>query len=653
MKLLALRLALTVPLVAAAAHFDVTGRGAFAQQAPPPPPTPPIRDVQTGQAPQPVGTGTISGMVTMAGTGQPARKVRVNLSGAELRGSRSTNTDDQGRFSFTALPAGRFTLSVNKPGHLSVTYGQRRPGTQGTPIQLSDGQKFQAQLQIPRGSVLTGVVLDENGEATPGTSVRAMRLVRQGERRTLQSAGSGSTDDRGMYRIFGLQPGDYVVCATPRNNQVSDFERGQVEMQALRETLTALQAARGNEDQTRNIEARLSAIQSAAPQASDEPLSGYAPICYPGTLSTTEASPIALNVGEERPGIDFQLQLVPMARVEGMVLNSTGGQIQNLQVTLQEASALGNSFGITQSARPDNEGRFRINNVAPGQYKLSARAQIGGPQGRGGQVIVDGQPIPAGRGGAPATPAGGRGAPAAQRPEPVTVWGAADVVVDGRNVSNVMVPLQLGMSVSGQLTFEGAIPPPTDLTRLRVTINSADPGPMSTNSSARVDASGRFTVQSVAPGRYRLSAGGAPGWYLESVTVGGQDALDFPFEVKGNQAVGGVAVTFTDKQTELTGTVVDDKNQPAVDYTLVIFPADNRYWTGTTSRRIQTVRPGTDGRYTVRTLPPGDYKIATVLDMEPGSAADPAFLQQVEAATLRVTLQPGEKKQQDIRLSSR
>ncbi len=327
----------------------------------------------------------ISGMVTMAGTGQPARKVRVNLSGAELRGSRSTNTDDQGRFSFTALPAGRFTLSVNKPGHLSVTYGQRRPGTPGTPIQLSDGQKFQAQLQIPRGSVLTGVVLDENGEATPGTNVRAMRFVRQGERRTLQSAGSGSTDDRGMYRIFGLQPGDYVVCATPRNTLMSDFERGQVEIQSLRENLVAIQADRGAEEQTRAIQERLTAIQAVASQASDETPSGYAPICYPGTLSTAEASPVALNVGEERPGIDFQLQLVPMARVEGMVLNSTGGQIQNLQVTLQEASALGNSFGITQSARPDNEGRFRISNVAPGQYKLTARAQIGGPQGRAGQ----------------------------------------------------------------------------------------------------------------------------------------------------------------------------------------------------------------------------------------------------------------------------
>jgi hypothetical protein len=98
--------------------------------------------------------------------------------------------------------------------------------------------------------------------------------------------------------------------------------------------------------------------------------------------------------------------------------------------------------------------------------------------------------------------------------------------------------------------------------------------------------------------------------------------------------------------------VVTDQNQPAVDYTLVIFPADSRYWVGP-SRRIQTTRPATDGRYTLRNLPPGDYKIATLLDIEPGATSDPAFLQQIESSTMRLTLQPGEKKQQDIRLSAR
>ena len=609
----------------------------------------PPRDQQERPLAPAVGTASISGIVTMAGQNQPARKVRVNLSGAELRGSRSTTTDDQGRFSFTALPAGRYGLSANKPGHLSVTYGQRRPGTPGTQIQLSDGQKFDAQLQIPRGSVLTGTVLDENGDATPGTSVRAMRFVRQGERRTLQSAGNGSTDDRGIYRIYNLQPGDYVVCASPRN-QPNELMRGQVELDSLRSEIANARAGAVREEVMRTLEVRLATAQAeAAAQKSEEAPSGYAPICYPGTLAASEATAIPLGVSEERPGIDFQLRLVPMATVEGTVVNSTGASYQNIQLTLQEASMAGTALGVSQGSRPDGEGRFRFNNVAPGQYKLTARAQIGGP-GRGGEWVLDATP-PVGRGAIP-QPAG-RGGSAAQRPEPVVVWGAVDVVVDGRNVQNVMLPLQLGMSVSGDLRFEGAIPPPTDFTRMRVSINPADPGPMSSSANARVDASGRFTAQSVAPGRYRINVGGAQGWFVESATVGGQDALDFPFEVKPNQAVGGITLTFTDKQTEFTGTIVDERNQPAVEYTLVVFPADNKYWTGSASRRFQTVRPSTDGRFTIRGLPPGDYRIGTVIDLEPGAGSDPAFLQQLEATALRLTLQPGEKKQQDIRMSSR
>ncbi len=146
------------------------------------------------------GKGSISGTVVVAGSGQPARRARVSLSGGSEAGGRgaggrSTTTDETGRFVFSALPEGRFNLSASKPGHVSGTYGQRQPGRPGTPIQLADGQSLQVQLQITRGGVITGTVLDENAEAIPGTPVRALRYVMQSGQRTLQSAGNG-TDRR-------------------------------------------------------------------------------------------------------------------------------------------------------------------------------------------------------------------------------------------------------------------------------------------------------------------------------------------------------------------------------------------------------------------------------------------------------------------------
>lgn len=231
----------------------------------------------------------------------------------------------------------------------------------------------------------------------------------------------------------------------------------------------------------------------------------------------------------------------------------------------------------------------------------------------------------------------------------MTVWGSTDIVVDGRNLPNVMLALQPGVSVSGQVTFSGSTPPPTDLSRVRVTMSPVDPSPLGGSVSARVDATGRFTLPSVVPGNYRLSAGGAGPWTVESAAIGGQNAADFPFEVKGDQNISGAVITFTDRQTELTGIIVDEKNQPAPEFTLVLYPADSRYWMPN-SRRIQSTRPDTDGRYTFRNLPPGDYRLAPVYDLEPGTLSDPAFLQELDATALRLSLQAGEKKTQDMRV---
>jgi hypothetical protein len=69
------------------------------------------------------------------------------------------------------------------------------------------------------------------------------------------------------------------------------------------------------------------------------------------------------------------------------------------------------------------------------------------------------------------------------------------------------------------------------------------------------------------------------------------------------------------------------------------------------SRRIQSVRPSTDGKYIVRNLPPGDYLLTAVTDIEPGEWYDPSLLEQLVRGAVKVTIADGEKKTQDLRLA--
>jgi hypothetical protein len=574
-----------------------------------------------------VGTASISGTIVVVGTGQPARRARVTLSSLEGGGARTTTTDEQGRYFFSGLAAGRYNLSATKTGHVGIAYGAARPGRPGTPIQLADGQAFAASLLLPRGSVITGTVVDEHGEPTPGTPVRAMRYALQGGRRQLQQSGTGSTDDRGIYRIYGLQPGEYIVSAAPRNTgPLADVGRLQAELEAVRQRLGALE-----NDQTlsRELSMRASMLQAEIPlHQHDEQPTGYAPVYYPGTAAVAQAAPVALGVGEERASVDFQLLRVPMARLDGSIVNSTGQPAENVQLTLTDPQSIPGAGNM--SARADAEGRFRMTNVPPGTYRLIARA-IGRPAGR---------PIESGA-------ARGRAGRGSVAQPPVRLWGAIDVLVDGRDATNLVIALQHGLTVSGRVAFSGTtLQPPSDLSRLRLTLTPADPAPAGAVQAANgtVDASGTFTIPSVVPGTYRLTASGAgSGWSVESSVVDGQDSLDFPVEVKPGATLNSALVTFTDRQTELTGIITNQRGQPATEQTLIVYPADERYW-GPQSRRIRSTRPGTDGRFTFAGLPAGDYRLVAIVDVETGAWFDPSFLHQVDAASTRVMLAEGEKK---------
>jgi hypothetical protein len=674
------------------------GRGAQPQQ--------PARD--TPAQPQTPSTGVISGAVTAEGAGTPVRRARVTLSGPELRGGRSTVTDDEGKFIFAALPAGRFTLTASKAGYVDIPYGAKKPGRPGTPIQLAAAQKMErANISLPKGGVITGIVIDDNGEPSPGTQVRVMRYVMRTGERTLQQAGQDQSDDRGIYRVYGLQPGDYLVSAVPRNINVGDIRQtimAEVEMllqqaqagglafggrgqgaggagggggrgggrgaaaAAAGIDITQIAGGRGaNQD----LLARAQQLQQQLAQQEEAQSVAYAPVYYPGTSTPSAASAVTLAIGEERNGVDFRLALVPTAKVEGVVQSPDGTLPQGTQVTLAQLDQAGGPTvpGVsTNTTRVNQEGRFTFNNIPPGQYRVMARGAVRqtAPEGAAGAAGRGG----AGRGG---QGGGGRGGPGqiAQ-----VLWGSADVSISGTDVAGVTIALQEGMTVTGRIAFDGSGFPPTDLTMVRVNLQprGAQQGLEIGGGvpPAQVDATGRFTIKGVVPGRYTVNAGlmgggrggggrggaaagGATGqttqWLPKSVVVAGRDALDFGLVVEPNQHVADATITFGDRTQEVSGTIQDTLGNPTADYSIVIFASDKQYWVPQ-ARRIQSIRPGTDGKFTFRNLPPGEYRLTAVTDVEPGEWFDPAFLEQLVNASIPVILREGEKKVQDIKVAS-
>ena len=142
-----------------------------------------------------------------------------------------------------------------------------------------------------------------------------------------------------------------------------------------------------------------------------------------------------------------------------------------------------------------------------------------------------------------------------------------------------------------------------------------------------MDANGAFTFSGATPGRYRIFVSLGGGWQLRSAMAQGRDVADLPLEI-ANQDIRDVEVTFTDRPTEVSGDLLDAEGHPATEYFIIVFAADKTYWTPQ-SRRIQSARPASDGHFRVQNLPPGEYYIGAVTDVEQGEWYDPSFLTQL------------------------
>jgi Carboxypeptidase regulatory-like domain len=594
---------------------------------------------------QPQSLASISGIVVTDGaTPQVVRRAVVRLSGSGLGRDRGAITDESGHFSFAGLPAGRFTITAAKPSFISTAYGAKRAGRPGTPLTLTAGQQVSdLKITLWRGAVITGTVRDVTGEPAANAQVIALRADQLSAPPTSVVSSDFSTDNRGVYRIFGLAPGDYLVVASggARTGDLAMLSSRDIDV-ALQE-LETIRTGRG----TAGVP-RANRLPNPTAELRPGPRFTLAPTYYPGTPTPSEAVKITLAAGDER-NADLTLSFSRTAIIEGVVSNP-GGSLPGVTLALTpEGPQLPFTFqsSPTLAVRPDTDGTFRYTGVAPGKYTLSARS--GGPAGNGA-------------GG------GGRGGAGVVSPPPPStsssttmLWATADLVVTGDDLQGIALVLQPGLKLRGRVRFDAlTMTPPADLTTLRVNLAIPDVNNSSvvmngvqmgriTVPAAAVRADATFESTGILPGSYRLTSTAPAGFWLRSAVVNGKDVLDVTLEFAQTDIADAV-LTFTDRHSELSGTLQTASGGAAPDYAVVVFPVDRMLWIKN-ARRIQTTRPATDGKFLIRDLPGGDYFLAALDDVDPADLTDPIFLEAMVASSVKVAIVDGEKKQQDLRIA--
>lgn len=310
------------------------------QSAPPPQRAPqgrapvqgPQRPTRDPRQPPTEGTGTVSGRVVDATTGQGLARVRVRFAGRD--GGRSTLTDAEGAFTFTRLPRGNVMLMVEKPGYLGTTFPERRQTMRNAVLMLADGQKIDSvSIPMTRSSAVVGRLVDPFGDAVENVMVQAVPAP--GTSRRTQAfrptfRGGQSSNDIGEFRIARLDPGQYYLLAVPQR-------RGDDEGTAIGRTF------------------------------------------YPGVASIDQAQPITVEKGQTVSGLEFTMLETTLVKVMGTVVNANGEPVPRGSVSarMPPPPGMNSPFGMPMMGMPDGNSGIRENGsfefrLQPGEYNLEA-----------------------------------------------------------------------------------------------------------------------------------------------------------------------------------------------------------------------------------------------------------------------------------------
>ena len=597
--------------------------------------TAPGQGVTQARAPA---AGTIQGSVTGRADGKPIAGVMVRVRReTEVSGPPNPNeaqyvgsTGDDGRYNIVGVSPGDYRVYADMPPWVRRFYGARTDAnSQGDIVHVDAGRTLsKVDIELLAQAKVSGRVTGEDGKPIPDLSVLALLIKYEGSSKVLFAKQKTETDGDGQYSIRGLPPGNYLI---------------RVE---------------------HNLEVRVEGSSKTGGRKVQRLV--VRPTYYPKAFAAETAVSLAVPPGGDIPNIDFKVGLVATERVCGIAEWPKGYNPKSLVLALVTVE-----FDVRSAIRPGLStvqpgGKFCFDEILPGKYYLEpARFLVDVPadnalagrlelEVRPGDVpevhFIANPPIemegavssilqqkshpadplllasvarqtPPARAGAPVPPPPGSGGNPTPDPPPQGAGG------------ETVLTAQTGSSPSsnaGGQTAGWLKDLQVELLELdRLLVNAP---------TALTAADGKFRLEQVPTGRYRISVKNLPpGFYIQRISFNGQDLTRSALQAV---ASGTMSIVLSDGAREISGVAKDGKSVVS-GASISIWP-ENEPDTGL-APLVRRVVARTDGQFTVGNLPPGRYRVLAMPEgLDPSLSENPVFCRAYERSAMVVAVDKSE-----------
>jgi hypothetical protein len=480
-----------------------------------------------------IANAAVSGVVKDKVTGQPLANYTVSTPVRGREKDVTSSTDSSGRYKLMDLPPDAYRISARSAQRSG--FGQelaRHVAVNGSDVENID-------FLVLQPGTISGKVVDENKEPVPNVWVRLVqREYFLGNAGYYYAFPGGRTDDLGEFTITGIEPGHpYFLLADK-----VDFR------------LPAHSAAPLNPKLRKRVPVRT---------------------WYPASTFRESAEALTLQPGEKREGVDIEMNKSPSYCVAGTVFGPMGAAALHFSIEAMQPSSGQSSSGGTYMIAPSGttaaDGQFRICDLYPGVYRLSA-----------------GDPVTS---------------------SPKSVHGSTDITITDQDLQGVRVNAGPGKSLEGEVVWDSD-PPATPVTN-KVFV-SVVPLFRIGYIGGRYDVPGTFTVDGVFPEEYEVQARfNAAGIYVKDVTFSDRSVRYEPLRPAAATNGSGLRVVMAHDGGTIAAQVNDKDGNPVADLFVLTIPA------GTTSEgelaaRIQQGETDQAGQCTTPTLAPGKYYIVAI-----------------------------------------